>query len=155
MADEHTRYGAAIGLFRGKEIYMSRRIDVPLFPKKWQFVNGRLKGSEQSLDAAIRILQEQTGIKIDKSRLHYITGIPYAVTNEYYYVYLVHLQDLEIPVNTDIEHRSDWKLFSLEAAIVLDVVPGLRHILVKARRGLLKAEEESDPKRYESTDNYI
>ena len=120
MADEHTKYGAAIGLFRGKEIYMSRRIDVPLFPKKWQFVNGRLKGSEQSLDAAIRILQEQTGIKIDKSRLHYITGIPYTATNEYYYVYLVHLQDLEIPINTDIEHRSDWKLFSLEAAIVLE-----------------------------------
>ncbi len=155
MSDEHTRYGAAIGLFKGKEIYLSRRIDVPLFPKKWQFVNGGLKGSEQSLDAAMRVVAEQTGITIDKSRLHYITGIPCTQTNEYYYVYLVHLQDLEIPVNTDIQHRSDWRLFSLESAIVLDVVPGLRHILVKARRGLLKLEAETDPKRYESTDNYI
>jgi 8-oxo-dGTP pyrophosphatase MutT (NUDIX family) len=155
MSDEFTRYGTAIGLFKGKEIYMSRRIDVPLFPKKWQFVNGRLKGAEQSLDAAVRIVKDQTGITVDKSRLHYVTGIPYTATNEYYYVYLVHLQDSEIPVNTDSAHRSDWKLFVLGAAIVLDVVPGLRHILVKAHKGLLKVEAESDPNRYESTDTYI
>jgi 8-oxo-dGTP pyrophosphatase MutT (NUDIX family) len=155
MADEHARYGTAIGLFKGKEVYLSRRIEVPLFPKKWQFANGRLKGGEQSLDAAIRVVEEQTGIKIDKSRLNYVTGIPYTATNEYYYAYLVHLEDSEIPANTDKKYRSDWRLFDLESAIVLDVVPGLRRILVKTRRALLKVEEESDQNHNESTDTYI
>jgi ADP-ribose pyrophosphatase YjhB (NUDIX family) len=153
--EPRTLYGAAIGLFKGKEVYLSRRIDTPLFPKKWQFLNGRLKGIEQSQDGAVRIVEEQTGIKVDKSRLHYINSVTIAESGEFYYVYLVHLQDSEIPVNTDNKYRSDWKLFNLTAASVLDLVPGIRHILKKLNKCLIKVEAESDPNRYESTDTYI
>ena len=152
----NTIYGAAVGFFRGKEVYLCRRIDTPLFPKKWQFANGRLHGTEQSQDAAVRIMAEQTGIKIDRSRLNYVTSLTINETNEFYYIYLVHLEDSEIPVNMDMVYKSDWKLFSMKASVVLDLVPGIRHILLKLHRALIKFEaREVDSTSMECTDQYI
>ena len=143
---ENTRYGAAIGLIKGKEVYLSRRIDTPLFPKKWQFANGRLKGQEQSQDSAVRIVEEQTGIKIGKDRLYYLRAVTIPDSNEFYYIYLVHLQDSETPINVDNKYFSDWKLFNLTAAGVLDLVPGIRTILRKLNKSLLKVEAEQKSK---------
>ena len=140
MATEHTRYGVAVGLIKDKAIYLSRRIDTPMFPKKWQFVNGWLWGSEQSQDAALRVVETQTGIKIEKDRLNYINSLTVTESNEFYYIYLVHLEDSETPTNTDIKYRSDWKLFPLEAASILDLVPGLRTIIRRTRIALVRVE---------------
>lgn len=136
-----TLYGAAIGLFKGDEVILSRRIDTPKFPKKWQFCNGRLRGQEQSQDAAIRIVKEQTGIQLDKKQLHYINSISLAESHEFYYVYLVHLKDDEKPTNTDTKYRSNWRQFKLGNACVLDLVPGIRNILRKLLSCLIKVRE--------------
>jgi ADP-ribose pyrophosphatase YjhB (NUDIX family) len=136
-----TIYGTAIGLFDGKEVYLSRRIDTPLYPKKWQFVNARLKASEQSQAGAIRVVEDQTGIQLTNDRLCYVHAITIADTNEFYYVYLVHLRPGEKPINSDTKYRSEWKKFKLENAVVLDLVPGVRTILRKLLRCLIKVEE--------------
>ena len=57
MSDTATRYGVVVGLVKGTEIYLSRRIDDKkfAFPKKWQFLNGYLKETlEISIEAAHR-----------------------------------------------------------------------------------------------------
>lgn len=138
--DTATRYGAAIGLFQGKEIFLSRRVDTPLFAKKWQIVNARLKGIEQSQEGAIRIVEDQTGIQLTRDRLHYISSITLSDTAEFYYVYLVHLKDGETPINSDTKYRTEWKKFKLENAVVLDLVPGIRPVLRKLLRCLIKVE---------------
>ena len=136
-----TMYGAAIGLFDGKEVYLSRRIDTPQFPKKWQFVNARLRPSEQSQSGAIRVVEDQTGIQLTNDRLHYVNAITLTDTHEFYYVYLVHLRADEKPINSDTKYRSEWKKFKLENAVVLDLVPGIRTILRRLLRCLIKVEE--------------
>ena len=137
------RYGVAVGLFKDKEVLLSRRIDTPLFSKKWQFVNGNVKFEEDSKDSAVRLVEDQTGIKIDKTQLYYSHTITIGETKEFYYIYLVHLKDTDIPSNTDTKYRSDWKIFSLKNAVVLDLVPGIRPILRKLLRCLIKVELEN------------
>ena len=150
-----TLYGAAIGLFKDKGVYLSRRIDTPLFPKKWQFLNGGMKDGENGHNSSIRIAEEQTGIKLDDSRLHYITSINITQTNEFYFVYLVYLKNAEIPVNNCPKHCSDWKLFTLDAAVVLDLVPGVRHILLKLNKALHRVELEIKVKDTDGEETYI
>ena len=146
MATEHTTYGVAVGLVKNKKIYLSRRLDTPLFPKKWQFVNGWLWGCEQSQDAAVRVVETQTGIKIGKDRLFYMNVLTVKESNEFYYVYLVHLKDSEVPANTDGRYRSEWKPFELKAAAILDLVPGLRNIIRKTWICMLRVEAEKKEK---------
>lgn len=148
-----SRYGVCVGLFKGKEVYLSRRMDVLAFPKKWQFVNGYLRdtinANEISQDAAVRILKEDTGLDIHRNRLHYINLLD--VAGEYYYLYLVHLNDDEIPQDKPFlpgepTIHSDWKVFPLDKALVLDLVPGLRTVIRKLHKCLNKLEEEKKKK---------
>jgi len=136
-----TLYGAAVLLVKDKQVYLSRRTEKVMFPKKWQFINGRLQHLEQSMGAALRLVYEQTGIKIeDKKRLHFTRTVDVESTNEFYYVYLINLNKYETPVNTCERWRGDWRLFKMESAVVLDVVPGIRGILKGLHRGLTKYE---------------
>ena len=139
-----TRYGVAVGLFKDKKVYLSRRSEKTIFPKKWQFVNGRMKGAELSHAAAVRIVEEHTGIILTPERLHDIGNITVDESGEFYYVYLVHLQDGECPINFDNKFNfyGNWRAFSMESSIVLDLVPGLRNILRKLYKCLMKIEGE-------------
>jgi len=150
-----TTYGVAVGLVKDRGIYLSRRIDTPLFPKKWQFVNGAMKQGENGHTASIRIAQDQTGLIIAGSKLHYIGSITIDAADEFYFVYLVHLKEHEVPTNNNgVTDRSDWKLFKMNAAVVLDLVPGLRHILFKLNKALLKVDLEISLKKTEHDDEY-
>jgi len=71
----NTLYGAAVVLIKNKQIYLSRRTEKVMFPKKWQFINGRLRNMEQSMDTAERLVEEQTKLKIDRRRLYFATNI--------------------------------------------------------------------------------
>jgi ADP-ribose pyrophosphatase YjhB (NUDIX family) len=111
-----------------EEIYLSRRVDTPIFPKKWQFVNGPLRGQEESKEAALRVLEEQTGIYATKDRLHFLHSIQLTETEEFYYLFLMHLRPTEAPIQQVVYKKfySDWRAFKLEKAVVLDLVPGIR-----------------------------
>lgn len=129
-------------LIKNKQIYLSRRTEKVMFPKKWQFINGRLRNTEQSMATAERIIEEQTKLKIDPKRLFFATNITVGESNEFYYVYIVNLKDDETPVNTCERWRGDWRLFPLDKASVLDVVPGIRGIIKGLHRSLLKMEAQ-------------
>lgn len=141
---QSTRYGVAVGLFKGKEVYLSRRSEKLIFGKKWQFINGRMKGAEISREGALRLIEEQTGITITSDRLHDVGSVNIEQTGEFYYVYLVHLKDGECPTNTDEKMRGPWRAFPMEASIVLDLVPGIRNILRGLHRCLKKIETEAN-----------
>ena len=141
---QSTRYGVAVGLFKGKEVYLSRRSEKIIFGKKWQFINGRMRGAEVSAEGALRLVEEQTGITITKDRLHDVGNISVEQTGEFYYVYLVHLKEGECPTNPDEKIRGPWRLFPMEASIVLDLVPGVRNILRKLHKCLAKVELETN-----------
>lgn len=137
----NTIYGAAVILEKDDQIYLSRRSENVTFPKKWQFINGRINGVEQSLDCAMRIVEDQTGLKIaDESRFYLLTTLELNNINEFYYVYAIHLEKNENPFNTCDRFRGDWRAFPLEKAVVLDVVTGIRDTIKHLHRGLIKAK---------------
>lgn len=136
----NTIYGAGVIMIKDKEIYLCRRTEKVVIPKKWQFINGRIKNTEQSMDTAVRLIEEQAMLKIDKRRLHYLQNV--TSENEFYYVYVVNLKEGEVPMNTCNRWREDWRLFPIEKACVLDVVPGIRTIikvLEKTRKAVFNA----------------
>ena len=135
-------YGSSVGLIKDKGIYLSRRIDTLLFSKKWQLINGLMQAGENGRTTAVRIINEQTGLVIPDSRLYYMSSYDVEAANELYFIYLVCLQDNEVPENKESAYRSDWKFFKMEAAIVLDLIPGLRRFLFKLNRALLRVETE-------------
>jgi len=141
LNNQKTFYGVAVVLEKNKQLYLSRRSEnMAIFPKKWQFVNGRLGGSEISIKSGIRHVEEQTGIKLDQGRLVHAALMNIDEINECYYIYLVHLKESETPVNTNQRLRSDWRLFPLESAVVLDVIPCIRDIIKKLNKNLIKFE---------------
>ena len=92
------------------------------------------------MDTVARLIEEQTQLKIDKRRFHFATNITISESNEFYYVYIVNLNEDEIPLNTCDRWRGDWRVFPLDKASVLDVVPGIRNVIKALYRTLLKVE---------------
>lgn len=136
---KHTIYGSAVGVIKDRQIYLSRRTENVVRPKKWQIVHGVLRSGEQSMDAAIRILHDQTGILItDKYRMQFVGSINTDDKSENYFLYLLNLNPDETPKNTCERFRGDWRLFELEKAEVLDVLEGVRGVLKKLNRSLKK-----------------
>lgn len=144
-----TKYGAAVGLIKGEEIFLSRRVDTPVFANKWQFANGRLRGEEDSKAAACRIVEEQTGIFTTPDRLHFLHAIQLTEVDEFYYLYLLHLKPVEAPILQEVykKYFSDWRSFKLDKAVVLDLVPGIRVPIRKLLITLLRLKSEETRQR--------
>lgn len=137
-----TKYGVAIALFKGDEVYMSQRMWNQLhYNNAWQIVYGYVSGDyERYADAAVRVVKEETGIILEVSRLCYIKSM--MVGNEFYYTYFVHLKDGEVPAPPTTEQlviRSGYTTFPLERAVNMKLVPCLEKML----RTALKALEKS------------
>ena len=136
----NTLYGTAVGCVKNGQLYLSRRTETVIYPKKWQLIHGRMKKGELSTEAAMRLLEDQTELKIyDRTRYHFVNHIE-SSNHEFYYVYLVNLMENEIPKNTCDRFRGDWRTFDLEKAEVLDVVEGLRPIVKQLHKTKLKME---------------
>lgn len=138
----NTIYGAAVVMIKDKDVYLCRRTEKVIFPKKWQFINGRIQHTEQSMDTAVRILEEHAMLKIDKKRLHFLQNVTIEESNEFYYIYVINLKEGEVPMNTCNRWRDNWKLFPMAKAGVLDVVPGIRGVirtLERTRRTVFEA----------------
>jgi len=136
-----TKYGAAIFLFKGKEVYLSQRMWNQLhFSNMWQCIHGYVSGDyERYADAAVRIVKAETGIELTVARLSYIKS--FMLSNEFYYTYFVHLKENEEPrkpTAKDLTLRSAFTSFPLERAASLPVVPGLEKMLKKSLSTLIR-----------------
>lgn len=142
-----TRYGVIVILTQDEEVLMSRRLDTPQYAKKWQLPNGRMHGNEASSDACVRVLERETDIKLPKDEFSFIGSLTLAQIGEFYYVYAVN-----IPITTTLsdasrketKHRSDWRFFELDRAVVLDAAPGVRSMLLKLSTSLYKVKHNLD-----------
>lgn len=137
----HTKmkYGVIVILVQDEEIFLSRRLDTPTYNKKWQFINGKMHVGEVSIEAATRIIEKETGLVIDKERLHFTSSLSIAEIHEFYYIYIVSLSITE-KVNHELvdPQRTEWRPFELQKAAILDLAPGLRQIVIKMYSSLMK-----------------
>jgi len=156
----NTIYGVAIGMVKHGQVYLSRRKESVLYPKKWQFVNGRMRDDAHAVDEAARIFKDQTDISVkDKTRFIFVKGISSHEYREFYFTYLINLTEDEIPKNTCDRFHDDWRPFNLDKAEMLDVVDGLRPVLKQMKKTKSKYESyrkamnefflETDSKKHE------
>jgi hypothetical protein len=98
-----TKYGVAICLFKGKEVYLSQRMWNQLcFSNMWQFVYGYVSNDyERYADSAVKVVKKETGIELTSDRLCYIKS--FMLGNEFYYTYFVHLKEGEEPRKATVE----------------------------------------------------
>ncbi len=137
----NTIYGVAVAVLKDSKIFLSRRTEVVINPKKWQFVHGRLHKEEPSVNGAMRLVEDQMDVNItDCMRFKFVSSVSCCEGQEHYYMYLLNLKTEEEPINTCDRFRSDWRLFDLEHAETLDVLEGIRPIIRKLKKTKLKFE---------------
>ena len=142
-----TKYGAAVCLFKGEEVYLTQRQWNQLhFSNMWQFIHGYVSGDyERYADTASRIVKKEAGLVIPVQRLCYIKSM--MLGNEFYYTYFVHLKDDETPMAPTAEQlalRGAFVSFPLQRAVNLMLVPGLEKMLRTALRTLEKSAIRRD-----------
>lgn len=147
MNKEYTKYTVAVGLRCGDKFWMSQRINTPNFAGKWQFPGGKLEKDENPLDGGLRELKEETNLDIDCKRVRYCRHIEGDPTTLICYVYYIDLNATEIPVRTE-NTMTDWRLFTYDEALKLDLMPGLVETLDK-----LKIIESTVVDKKTNTDN--
>ena len=128
---EYTKNTVACALRCGDKLWMSKRINTPNFPDKWQFAGGKMdKGETNPIDASLREVKEETNLDIEISRLKYLSGIYGDPSTKCCYVYYVELNEDEIPVRTE-NSMTDWVLLSYDEAMAKDLMPGLTYTIRK------------------------
>ena len=142
-----TKYGAAVCLFKGKEVLLTQRQWNQLhFSNMWQFIHGYVTGDyERYADAASRIVKVETGLVIPVIRFCYIKSL--MLGNEFYYTYFVHLNEDETPKAPTAEQlalHGAFVSFPLQRAVNLMLVPGLEKMLRTALRTLEKSAIRRD-----------
>lgn len=121
---EHTQYTVAVGLLFDKKVYLSQRVNTLNFAGKWQFAGGKLEENENPIDGGVREVKEETGLEISTNRLHYVVPITGDPTTYTCYIYVVKLNDAEVPQKMEAV-TTEWKLFDFDEALRLDLMPGL------------------------------
>ena len=142
-----TKYGVAIALFKGNEVYLSQRMWNQLhYANAWQIVYGFTEGVyERYADAAVRIVKEETGMTLTIDRFFYIRSM--MVGNEFYYTYFVHLKDDEVPAQANKDQfslRGNFISFPLDRAANMALVPHLGKVLKTALKALAKTVVEKE-----------
>lgn len=131
-------YAISVWLVSDKQVYLCRRINTEKFHGKWQPVWRELEMSELPMPGAVKAVEEQTGIVITESRLHWAQTISNENITNICWVYLVNLKNDEIPRAPQEPEMSNWVLYRLDKAAILDLVPGFRVVAVKLLKSLKK-----------------
>lgn len=140
-----TKYGVAICLFKGNDVYLSQRMWNQLhYSNMWQFVHGYVIGDyERYADAAVRVVKAEAGIELTVDRLCYIKS--FLLGSEFYYTYFVHLKEDEEPrkpTTQELALHSAFTSFPLDRAVNLMLVPGLEKMLKTALKTLARLKPQ-------------
>jgi len=131
-------YSSAVWLVSNKQIYLCRRINTKTYHGKWQPVWRELAIGELPIEGSIAAVKEQTGIVITENRLQWAQTLSDDAITKMCWVYLVHLNNDEIPRAPQEPEMSDWVLCRLDKASILDLVPGFRIIAINLLKSLKK-----------------
>ena len=126
---EYTQYTVAVGLLLGNRLYLSKRLHTQNFPNKWQFPGGKLEEGEEAIIGGIREVEEETGIKLKPERLKYVNNIYGDPSTFCCYVYTVELHADEVPQLREYSKMTEWRLFTYDLALQLDLMPGLEEVI--------------------------
>jgi 8-oxo-dGTP pyrophosphatase MutT (NUDIX family) len=99
-------------------LYLKRNDNDDIEPGKWCIPSGHVENGESYESAAKREFEEETGIKVDKDRLEYVSTFNYLLDGTYYKVWLYMIEDRSLHVN-DVklfpEEHSAKKCIGMEA----------------------------------------
>lgn len=96
---------------------------------------------ELPMKGAVDAVKEQTGIVITESRLQWAQTLSDEKITKMCWVYLVHLNNDEMPSVPQEPEMSNWVLCRLDKASILDLVPGFRVVAINLLKGLKKVSE--------------
>lgn len=134
-------YSSAVWLVSNKQVYLCRRINTTTYHGKWQPVWRELTMGELPMKGAVDAVKEQTGIVITESRLQWAQTLSDEKITKMCWVYLVHLNNDEMPSVPQEPEMSNWVLCRLDKASILDLVPGFRVVAINLLKGLKKVSE--------------
>jgi hypothetical protein len=132
-------YAMAVWLVSNKQVYLCRRINTTTYHGKWQPVWRELAVCELPMAGAVTAIKEQTGIVIDDRRLVWAQTLNDEKMTKMCWVYLIHLNNDEIPRAPQEPEMSDWVLFRLDKAVILDLIPGFRIVPINLLKSLKKS----------------
>lgn len=132
------KYGASVVVIfssSGKVLLLKRASDDDWMPNKWAFVGGKIEKNETEEEGAVREVQEETGIKLNKNDLEFL----YKEKNVYYFMAQL---DNRQNVKLDKDESSSFKWCSLEQVKKLECVPKTLENIRKASKRLNKDMRE-------------
>ena len=120
----------AIGviLHRGSKVALSVRTPTAAFANQVTAPGGKVDATDQTLEAAaVRELKEETGLVIDRNRFRYVTSVN--ADNYVCAFFEVNVSIKEEPKNTEPHKHGDWYWYTVENALQLNLMSGLRAAL--------------------------
>ena len=131
----NSRYSVSVALIYKNRIYICKRdCSEENYPSTWQFVNGHLLDDlENPIDAAVRIIEDTTGLELNPKRLRYIGPIFDDPLSETCYVYCIELFQGEYPQQKHPLKSGPWYLFNLELAQKFNLMTGLHRVFNNLR----------------------
>lgn len=129
--------GVVIFIIKNHGLYMSQRLNTPCFQGGWQCAGGGIEPGENSLTAAIRELNEETGLNLPEWRFSYwgsdsAAESPFGSPFQLYF-WAVTLTTDEVPSNTEPDKHSDWEFVPKEDVLQREVLPGIRSEIPRQR----------------------
>ena len=123
------RASVAVVLWNEGGYYLMQRTGCKHYRDMWGLPGGKIQVGERTIDAAIREVYEETGLKIEPHRLWHLENND--VEDEFLCaIFHASLRENEKPLNTEPEKHSDWVLLTNETLGERVLIPGLKPILL-------------------------
>jgi 8-oxo-dGTP diphosphatase len=130
--DERVRVGvAAVVMDDEGRFLFSKRIADKHGAQTWSFPGGKPDAGESPLEACLRELEEETGIKADWGQPLGLWTYDRFESHDLHYVTLYFLVDHgeQVPQNLEPEKHSDWEWLDADEARERDLFPGVEQIV--------------------------
>lgn len=140
------KHGVAVMLANGTKMAVSKRIGTTYFPDHWQFPGGTQEDGEDLRDVGVREVEEETGLKLEKSRLRYLGSYHHMSDPQYRaHLFACRLEPKEAKRlrNKEPEKHSDWEWVTARELETRLLMPAMRPVLDSLGEGFWNDTEST------------